>query len=144
MLAAFTIPVTFESVMWVTGSGSLANVVSVTPGAVGITQATNALALDTCCDVARDTAVDYSTAQQLITTAWNVLFALVLVVSVFGWKGGKQLVTQSYEDAKVKVAEQKEAHAEKKAAKRAERDASDNDNAEVASSSAPREGGPNA
>ena len=124
MLAAFTIPVTFESVMWVTGSGSLANVVSVTPGAVGITQATNALALDTCCDVARDTAVDYSTAQQLITTAWNVVFALVLVVSVFGWKGGKQLVTQSYADAKVKVAEQKAEHAEKKAAKKAEREES--------------------
>ena len=68
-LAAFAIPVTFESIMWVTGSGSLANVVSVTPGAVGITQATNALALDTCCDVAKDTAVAYSTAQQLITTA---------------------------------------------------------------------------
>ena len=50
-LAAFAIPVTFESVMWVTGSGSLANVVSFTPGAVGITQATNALALNTCCDV---------------------------------------------------------------------------------------------
>jgi len=147
-LAAFTIPVTFESVMWVTGSGSLANVVSVTPGAVGITQATNALALDTCCDVARDTAVDYSTAQQLITTAWNVLFATVLVVSVFGWRGGKQLVTQSYADAKVKVAEQKEQHAEKKAAKRAEREASGrgrfqrgpDDAAEEASSSLPREG----
>jgi uncharacterized membrane protein YbhN (UPF0104 family) len=142
-LAAFTIPVTFESVMWVTGSGSLANVVSVTPGAVGITQATNALALDTCCDVARDTAVDYSTAEQLITTAWNVLLAIVLVVSVFGWKGGKQLVTQSYTDAKVKVAEQKEAHAEKKAEERAERDASNNDSAEVVSS-APREGETNA
>ena len=62
-LAAFAIPVTFESVMWVTGSGSLANVVSVTPGAVGITQATNALALDTCCDVDKGVAVDYSTAQ---------------------------------------------------------------------------------
>jgi hypothetical protein len=65
--------------------------------------------------------VDYSTAQQLITTAWNVVLALVLVVSVFGWKGGKQLVTQSYADAKVKVAEQKEQHAEKKAEKKAER-----------------------
>ena len=121
-LAAFAIPVTFESIMWVAGSGSLANVVSVTPGAVGITQATNALALDACCDVAKDTAVDYSTAQQLITTAWNVLFAIVLVVSVFGWKGGKQLVTQSYADAKVKVAEQKESHAEKKAEKKAKRE----------------------
>ena len=34
------------------GSGSLANVASFTPGAVGVTQATNALALETCCDVA--------------------------------------------------------------------------------------------
>src|SRR5262249_24788439 len=50
-LAAFAIPVTFESVMWVVGSGSLANVASFTPGAIGVTQATNALALKTCCDV---------------------------------------------------------------------------------------------
>jgi uncharacterized membrane protein YbhN (UPF0104 family) len=113
-LAAFAIPVTFESVMWVTGSGSLANVASFTPGAVGITQATNALALDTCCDVARNTTVDYSTAQQLITTAWNVL-----VVLVFGWTGGKLLVAQSYTDAKVKVAEQKAERAAKKEQKRA-------------------------
>ena len=149
-LAAFAIPVTFESIMWVTGSGSLANVVSVTPGAVGITQATNALALDSCCSVDKGVAVDYSTAQQLITTAWNVLFAFALVVTVFGWRGGKQLVTQSYADAKVKVAEQKEAHAEKKAekkaAKEAEREESgrgvfrhrhDEGAAEVASSAAP-------
>jgi uncharacterized membrane protein YbhN (UPF0104 family) len=121
-LAAFAIPVTFESVMWVTGSGSLANVVSFTPGAVGITQATNALALDTCCNVPNSVAIDYSTAQQLITTAWNVLVAVVLVICVFGWTGGKLLVGQSYTDAKVKVAEQKEQRAAKKQAKRAERD----------------------
>jgi uncharacterized membrane protein YbhN (UPF0104 family) len=122
-LAAFAIPVTFESVMWVTGSGSLANVVSFTPGAVGITQATNALALDTCCDVARGVAVDYSTAQQLITTAWNVLLALTLVVLVFGWTGGKLLVSESYADAKDKVAEQKAQRSAKKAAKKAAEDA---------------------
>jgi uncharacterized membrane protein YbhN (UPF0104 family) len=119
-LAAFAIPVTFESIMWVVGSGSLANVVSVTPGAVGITQATNALALNVCCDVPQGQAVDYSTAQQLITTAWNVLLAIVLVVWVFGWTGGKLLVGQSYADAKVKVAEQKEQRAAKKQAKREE------------------------
>jgi uncharacterized membrane protein YbhN (UPF0104 family) len=119
-LAAFAIPVTFESIMWVTGSGSLANVVSVTPGAVGITQATNALALASCCDVPNSVAVDYSTAQQLITTAWNVFFALVLVVAIFGWTGGKSLILQSYSDAKVKAAEQKEQRAAKKEAKRAE------------------------
>jgi uncharacterized membrane protein YbhN (UPF0104 family) len=119
-LAAFAIPVTFESIMWVVGSGSVANVVSVTPGAVGITQATNALALNVCCDVPQSQAVDYSTAQQLITTAWNVLFAIVLTVWVFGWTGGKLLVGQSYTDAKVKVAEQKEQRAAKKQAKREE------------------------
>ena len=123
-LAAFAIPVTFESIMWVVGSGSLANVASFTPGAVGITQATNALALDTCCDVARSTAVDYSTAQQLITTAWNIVLAIVLVVSVFGWTGGKLLVSESYTDAKVKVAEQKAQRAERRAEKRAEREES--------------------
>jgi uncharacterized membrane protein YbhN (UPF0104 family) len=122
-LAAFAIPVTFESIMWITGSGSLANVVSFTPGAVGITQATNALALDTCCDVANQTAVAYSSAQQLIVTAWNVVFAFVLVLLVFGWTGGKVLVGGAYGDAKVKVAEQKASRAAKKEAKRAAEDA---------------------
>jgi len=120
-LAAFAIPVTFESITWVVGSGSLANVASFTPGAVGITQATNALALKTCCHVPNNTAVAYSTAQQLITTAWNVLFAIVLVVIVFGWTGGKSLVSTSYAGAKEQVAEQKEARREKREAKKAEK-----------------------
>jgi uncharacterized membrane protein YbhN (UPF0104 family) len=109
-LAAFAIPVTFESIMWVVGSGSLANVASFTPGAVGVTQATNALALKTCCHVPNQVAVNYSTAQQLVTTAWNQLVAIVLVVVVFGWTGGKELVGQSYADAKERTAEVKEEH----------------------------------
>jgi uncharacterized membrane protein YbhN (UPF0104 family) len=117
-LAAFTIPVTFESIMWVTGSGSLANVVSVTPGAAGVTQATNALALDTCCDVPTDTAVAYSTAQQLIITAWNVLLATLLVVLVFGWTGGKVLVGGAYDDAKERAADMKEQRKAKREEKR--------------------------
>ena len=126
-LAAFSSPVTFNSIMWVVGSGSLANVASFTPGAVGVTQATNALALDACCDVPKSTAIDYSTAQQLITTGWNQIVAVVLVVLIFGWTGGKQLVTTSYTDAKVQAAEMKEQRAEKtaekKAAKHADKDA---------------------
>ena len=113
-LAAFAIPVTFESLMWVVGSGSLANVASFTPGAVGVTQATTALARDTCCAVAGDTAIAYSTAQQLIITAWNVLLATILVIAVFGWTGGKQLVGQSYVDAKGRAAELKESRKRKK------------------------------
>jgi uncharacterized membrane protein YbhN (UPF0104 family) len=121
-LAAFAIPVTFESVIWVSGSGSLANVASFTPGAVGVTQATNALALRTCCDVPQSQAVDYSTAQQLIMTAWNQIVALVLIVVVFGWTGGKQLVGQSYEEAKVRTADMKAERDQKKAAKKAEKE----------------------
>jgi uncharacterized membrane protein YbhN (UPF0104 family) len=126
-LAAFAIPVTFESIMWVAGSGSLANVASFTPGAVGITQATNALALDTCCNVPNETAVAYSSAQQLIVTAWNVALALLLTVVVFGWTGGKLLVGQSYADAKEKVAEQKEARAARREERREERRAAKDD-----------------
>ena len=121
-LAAFAIPVTFESIMWVFGSGSLANVASFTPGAIGVTQATNALALKTCCDVPNDVAVSYSTAQQLVTTAWDQVVAVVLVVWAFGWTGGKVLVSQSYAEAQVKVKETKEERRrvrdEKKAAKK--------------------------
>jgi len=113
-LAAFAIPVTFESLMWIVGSGSLANVASFTPGAVGVTQATNALALDTCCDVPTNVTVAYSTAQQLIVTAWNVIFATVLVIAVFGWTGGKQLVGGAYVDAKQRAADMKAARKRKK------------------------------
>jgi uncharacterized membrane protein YbhN (UPF0104 family) len=115
-LAAFAIPVTFDSIMWVVGSGSLANVASFTPGAVGVTQATNALALKTCCAVPNDVAINYSTAQQLITSSWNVIFAVVLTVWVFGWTGGKELVGGSYTQAKEKVVEMKEERKRKKAA----------------------------
>jgi uncharacterized membrane protein YbhN (UPF0104 family) len=118
-LAAFAIPVTFESIMWVFGSGSLANVASFTPGAVGVTQATNALALKTCCNVPNSQAVDYSTAQQLIVTAWDQVVAILLVCWVFGWNGGKQLVGDSYTDAKVRTAQMKAERQRKKLGKRA-------------------------
>jgi len=68
--------------------------------------------------VPRQAAIDYSTAQQLITTGWNQIVAIALVVLVFGWTGGKQLVGQSYADAKAQAADMKEQRAEKKAAKK--------------------------
>lgn len=114
LLAAFALPATFESVIWVSGSGSLANVASFTPGSVGVTQATNALALKVCCGVPRQQAIDYSTTQQLVTTAWNQIVAILLVVVVFGWSGGKQLVGESYTGAKDKAVEMKAERKRKK------------------------------
>jgi uncharacterized membrane protein YbhN (UPF0104 family) len=113
-LAAYSIPVTFHTVMTVVGGNSLANVTSVTPGGVGVNQAINAAALSDVTDTA--TATAYSLSQQLITTAWNILFAVVLVVLVFGWSGGKELVSTSYGDAKGKAVEMKESRRSKKEA----------------------------
>ena len=105
-LAAYSIPITFGSVMSVLGSNQLANILSVTPGGVGVNQAFNAYALGSY--TSSTTATAYSLGQQLITTAFNVLFAVVLVCIVFGWSGGSQLVRQSYDDAKVQAKEQKD------------------------------------
>jgi uncharacterized membrane protein YbhN (UPF0104 family) len=117
-LAGYGITVSFHTVMSVMGGNSIANTVSVTPGGVGVNQAANVAALGGVTDAA--TATAYSLGQQLAITAWNVAFALVVVTWAFGWAGGKVLVEQSYEDARVKVAEQKAA---RKAARGAHDDA---------------------
>jgi uncharacterized membrane protein YbhN (UPF0104 family) len=116
-LAAYNIPVTFHSVMSVVGGNSIANTVSFTPGGVGITQAVNSVSLSSVTSPANATA--YSLGQQIITTAWNCAFALLLVVWVFGWTGGRKLVTDSYTGAKEKAAEQSAAHKARKEAKKA-------------------------
>jgi uncharacterized membrane protein YbhN (UPF0104 family) len=104
-LSGYGIAVTFHTVMSVMGGNSIANTVSVTPGGVGVNQATNVAALSDVTDAA--TATAYSLGQQLAVTAWNIAFAVALVIWAFGWSGGKLLVEQSYADAKVKVAERK-------------------------------------
>jgi uncharacterized membrane protein YbhN (UPF0104 family) len=104
-LAAYSIPVTFGSVMSVLGSNQLANLLSLTPGGVGVNQAFNTFALGSYTD--STTATAYSVAQQLITTAFNMGFAIILVCIVFGWSGGSTLVRGSYRDAKVKATEMK-------------------------------------
>jgi uncharacterized membrane protein YbhN (UPF0104 family) len=118
-LAAYGIPVTFGSVMSVLGSNQLANILSFTPGGIGVNQAFNSFALESYTD--STTATAYSLGQQLVTTAFNVGFAIVLICVVFGWQGGSKLVKDSYEDAKVKKDEMSAERREKKEAKREER-----------------------
>jgi len=115
-LAAYGIPVTFGSVMSVLGSNQLANILSFTPGGIGVNQAFNSFALESYTDTT--TATAYSLGQQLITTAFNVGFAILLICVVFGWQGGSKLVKDSYADAKVKKEEMSEDRREKKQAKR--------------------------
>jgi hypothetical protein len=115
-LAAYGIPVTFGSVMSVLGSNQLANILSFTPGGIGVNQAFNSFALESY--TTGTTATAYSLGQQLVTTAFNVGFAILLVCLVFGWEGGSKLVKDSYADAKVKKEEMGADRREKREAKR--------------------------
>lgn len=120
-LAAYGVPVTFGSIMSVLGSNQLANILSFTPGGIGVNQAFNSFALESYTDTT--TATAYSLGQQLITTAFNVGFAILLICVVFGWQGGSKLVKDSYEDAKVKKDEMSGERREKREAKREVRQA---------------------
>jgi uncharacterized membrane protein YbhN (UPF0104 family) len=117
-LGAYSIPVTFHNVASVTASNSISNTLSLTPGGVGVTQAMNSAALKD--QTSAQDATAYSASQQLITSAWNVIFAVVLVSWVFGWSGGKDLVEASYREAKVKSQEMKEKRRAKRSARHAE------------------------
>jgi len=115
-MAAYSIPVTFHTVVSVTASNSVSNSVSLTPGGAGVNQAFNVAALDGITSSAN--AAAYSLAQQLIISAWDVVFAVALVAWVFGWTGGKALVMESYAAAEVKERELKEQRAAKRADRR--------------------------
>ena len=130
-LAAYGIPVSFHTVMRIVGGNSIANVASVTPGGVGVNQAFNVASLKGVTD--STTATAYSVAQQLVTTAWNIVFAVIMVAWAFGWTGGRKLVGDSYTDAKVKAADQKAQHKAKRQAKKAAKQAEDADGAEPSS-----------
>jgi len=115
-LAAYSIPVSFHTLMRISGGNSIANVTSVTPGGAGVTQAFNVASLN---GIASPTdAAAYSVAQQLVMTTWDIIFAIIVVVWAFGWSGGKTLVGDSYAEAKKKAAEQKAAHTARKQAKK--------------------------
>ena len=119
-LNAYGIPVSFDTLMHVAGGNSLANVTSVTPGGVGVTQAWNVASLSGVATSTQATA--YSVAQQLVSTAWCIVFALILMLWAWGWGGGKQLVTDSYAEAKRRQAEESEKRKAKKASKAAEKE----------------------
>ncbi len=108
-LAAYSIPVTFHTTMAVTAANSISKSVSVTPGGAGVTQALNVVVLQSV--TSTDNATAYSVAQQLIISAWDILFAIVMVAWVFGWSGGKTLVKESYAQASVKRQELKQQRA---------------------------------
>jgi uncharacterized membrane protein YbhN (UPF0104 family) len=115
-LAAYKIPVSFHTLMRVVAGNSIANATAVTPGGAGVVQGFNVLSLKGITSAANANA--YSVAQQLVVTAWSILFAIVLLVRAFGWSGGRTLVEQSYSQAREKTSEQSAARKAKRQARR--------------------------
>jgi uncharacterized membrane protein YbhN (UPF0104 family) len=103
-LAAYGIPVTFQSVLFLAGSNSVSGAVSPTPGGVGVNQTLNVAALHG--DASSSEAAAYSVGHQLITTSWNILLAIGLVVAAFGWSGGPRLVRRAITQARQHAAEE--------------------------------------
>jgi hypothetical protein len=97
--------VTFHTVIAVTGANSVSSSVSVTPGGAGVTQALNVVVLEGV--TSKSNATAYSVAQQLIISAWDVVFGVIMVAWAFGWSGGKDLVKRSYVAAEEKRDEMK-------------------------------------
>ena len=89
-LAAFSIPVTFDSVVHVVGGNSIAGATAVTPGGAGVNEAVSVVALAHYTDA--QTATAFAVAQHVVGTAWNILFALILVPVVFGWRNGEAML----------------------------------------------------
>jgi uncharacterized membrane protein YbhN (UPF0104 family) len=135
-LAAYGIPVSVQALVRVVAANSIAGGASVTPGAVGVTQAFNVASLSGIASPVEATA--YSVAQQLLLTTWSILLAIVLMVWAFGWSGGEQLIEESYGEARQEEAERKaEHHARKEAKQEAKVAAEHAEHAERAGSADP-------
>jgi uncharacterized membrane protein YbhN (UPF0104 family) len=89
-MKAFHIPVSLENVFLIVAASSISSTVAVAPGAVG---AQTALASVVLKGVAPASAISaYAIGQQIITTAWNVTFGLVLLAREIGWKQTRGLI----------------------------------------------------
>lgn len=120
-MRGYGIPVSLGNIILNNAANSIATLTAVTPGGVGATQGLTTIALSGVATPAQ--IASYSLAQQLILTAWMCVVATVMVVVFFGWRGGKQIVSNSLvsarADMKEKHAAKKQAKAEEKAAKQA-------------------------
>ena len=120
-MRGYGIPVSLGNIILNNAANSIATLTAVTPGGVGATQGLTTIALAGVATPAQ--IASYSLAQQLILTAWTCVVAAVMVVVFFGWRGGREIVSNSLVSAragmKEKRAASKQAKAEKKAAKQA-------------------------
>ena len=105
-MKAFHIPVSLENVFLIVAASSISSTIAVAPGAVGAQAALATIVLQ---GVAPASAISaYAIGQQIITTAWNVTFGLILLAREIGWAKTRGLVhlhhKQDAEEADAAVA----------------------------------------
>ena len=89
-MKAFHIPVSIENVFLIVAASSISSTIAVAPGAVGAQAALATIVLQ---GVASPSAISaYAIGQQIITTAWNVTFGLILLAREIGWAKTRGLV----------------------------------------------------
>jgi hypothetical protein len=87
---AFHIPVSVQNVFLIVAAASISSTVAVLPGAVG---AQTALANVVLAPVASAAAISaYSVGQAVITTAFNIVFGLILLAREIGWKAVRGMI----------------------------------------------------
>ncbi|HYP20291.1 MAG TPA: hypothetical protein VEY08_09470, partial [Chloroflexia bacterium] len=91
LLAAFSLPVSLDTLVRVNIAHGLARSVQITPGGIGTTTPFDLVALRGLASV--DTIAAYSLAQAAILLAFNVAFALAALAWAFGWRRAIALVS---------------------------------------------------
>ena len=104
---AYGVPVSARNVLLVIAANSISSTLAFAPGGVGTQQALASVALRRVAPASVVTA--YSLGQQLITTAWNVVFGLVMLATTIGWSQTRELIAQQRAEAKRTKAEKKAA-----------------------------------
>jgi hypothetical protein len=90
LLAAFGIPVSWETLLKVNISHFFARTVQVTPGGFGTTQAFDLVTLQGIAPV--EVIAAYSLSQAAILLAFNIAFALIALTWAFGWERTTRLI----------------------------------------------------
>ena len=89
-MKAFHIPVSVENVFLIVAASSVSSTIAIAPGAVGAQAALATIVLQ---GVAPASAISaYAIGQQIITTAWNATFGLILLAREIGWARTRGLV----------------------------------------------------
>jgi hypothetical protein len=83
MLAAFGIPVIWDTLLRVNVSHGLARIVQVTPGGLGTTQAVDLVSLRPFAPI--EVIAAYSLSQTALLLVFNLAFGLVALIWAFGW-----------------------------------------------------------